>query len=634
MPLPRHQKNSFTAGEITPRLFGRGDLKAYENGAAKLRNVVIHPTGGVSRRPGLRFLDTLAGKSRLAAFEFNTEQTYLLAFSDQAVRVYKDDLLTATLVTPWTEDQLAQINWTQSADTLLVVHPDVPPKKITRTSHTDWTVTDWSFASDNDAVHQPYHKFADPEVTMAASGTSGSVTLTASADHFEAAHVGVRFRIEQKQVEITAVASPTSATADVKESLGSTSATEDWDEQAFSDARGWPVSVCFHQDRLVVGGARDLPNRLWLSKSSELFNFDLGEGLDDEAIEFSILSDSVNAIRAVFSGRHLQVFTSGAEWMVTGSPLTPENVQLNRQTRIGAPVDRTVPPRDVDGATLFVSRHGDELREFLFADVAQAYQAADLALLAQHLLRAPLDQDYDTARRLFHLVNADGTLATVTVYRSEQVTAWSLSETDGAIGALAVVDGTVYLAVERNSTYLLEKFDAALNVDSGLTGASASPKTTWSGLDHLEGRTVKVTADGALRNDAVVDNGAVTLDQPASAVEIGLAYAHRVEPLPPAAGGTTGARPGSKVRLVALTLRLMETAALCIDLGKGFKDQPFKKIATGGILDTPPVPFSGDKTLRALGWKQDGTQPLWVIEQDRPLPFTLLSATADIKVTG
>jgi hypothetical protein len=51
-------KTSFTAGEISSRLLGRGDLTAFENGAAKLRNVFIHPTGGVSRRPGLRYLDT------------------------------------------------------------------------------------------------------------------------------------------------------------------------------------------------------------------------------------------------------------------------------------------------------------------------------------------------------------------------------------------------------------------------------------------------------------------------------------------------------------------------------------------------------------------------------------------------
>ena len=42
-------KTNFTAGQVSPNLLGRGDLKIYENGARRLENVIIHPTGGVSR---------------------------------------------------------------------------------------------------------------------------------------------------------------------------------------------------------------------------------------------------------------------------------------------------------------------------------------------------------------------------------------------------------------------------------------------------------------------------------------------------------------------------------------------------------------------------------------------------------
>ena len=79
---------------------------------------------------------------------------------------------------------------------------------------------------------------------------------------FVAAHAGVRFRVAGKRVVITGVASSTAAVATVEETLASTAATTDWDEAAFSAAHGWPVCLCFHQDRLVLGGSRDLPNRL------------------------------------------------------------------------------------------------------------------------------------------------------------------------------------------------------------------------------------------------------------------------------------------------------------------------------------------------------------------------------------
>jgi len=620
-------KSNFTAGEISPQLLGRGDLRSYENGAAKLTNVFIHPTGGVSRRAGLRYVDTARGDGRLIAFEFNVQQIYLLVFTDLHVDVYRDGVLVAGFATPWSAIQIPAINWTQTADTLLVVHPDVPPKRITRTSDVAWTLTDWTFHQPLGRIYQPHHKFAADTVTLAASATTGAVTLSASANVFVADHVGTRFRLQDKEVQITSVTSATSALATVKETLVSAAASVDWEEQALSSVRGWPASVCFHQDRMVIGGSRDLPNRLWMSKSADLFNFDMGTGLDDEAIEFAILSDQVNAIRAVFSGRHLQIFTSGAEWMVTGTPLSPGNIQLTRQTQIGSPVDRTVPPRNVDGATLFAPRDGVALREFLFTDVEQAYQSADLGLLAHHLLDRARDQDFDTSRRLFHIVMDNGKMATVTIYRAEQVTAWTLQETAGLFRSVAVAGSKVYVLVQRTGGFYIETLDSTLNVDAGLTGTSQAAKTTWAGLDHLEGKTVKVVAGGAPVPDAVVTGGTVVLAHAATVVEVGLGYTHVIEPLPPVLDG--GGKPGGPVRAVAVVFRLFQTTSLRLDTGGGFVDLPFKRFGPV-MLDRPASTFTGDRRVRALGWKRSADQPLWRIEQDTPLDFTLLSVASEL----
>jgi hypothetical protein len=623
-------KTNFTAGELSLDMLGRGDLSAYANGAKRLRNVFIAPVGGVSRRAGLRHVDVARGPGRLIAFEFNTEQSYLLVVTAYHIDVYADGVKVADFAAPWSGAQIGQLRWSQTADTLLVVHPDVAPRKITRTSHVAWTIAEWSFYQKDGAVYQPTHKFAADEVTVQPSATSGTVTLTASAAVFQAAHVGARFRLKQKEVVITAVASASQATASVSQTLVDTAATTDWEEPALSPLRGWPVSVCFHQDRLVIGGSRDLPNRLWLSKSSDLFNFDLGEGLDDEAIEFALLSDQVNAIRAVFSGRHLQVFTSGAEWMVSGDPLTPGNIQLLRQTRVGSPVDRQVPPRDVDGATLYVSRNGRDLREFLYADVEQAYQSADIAMLAKHMMVAPVDQDYDPGRRLFHVVMGDGTLGTVTVYRTEKVTAWTKHETQGGFRSVAAVEGEVYVLVERFGVTMIERFDDGLALDSAMTGTADTAKVRWSGLAHLEGQTVRILADGGALEEAVVSDGAVTLREPAREVQVGLAYAHEIEPLPPVVQSASGAGPGSVVRLVRARFRLLDAKALHLDTGKGLTAIPFRRFGRHQFDAAPPA-FSGDVQIRAIGWRRDAFQPLWRIVQDVPLPCTILAVATEMK---
>ena len=470
-------KTNFTHGELSPDLYGRIDLTAYENGARKLHNVFILPTGGAQRRAGLRYVDTAPGGGRLVAFEFSTEQVYLLVFTNVQMDVYVNDVKTPQVTMPWTQAQVQQFTWTQSADTLLIVHPDVSPRKITRTSHSAWNIAEWSFYETGGVIFQPHHKFADESVTITPSGVSGSITLTASASVFQSGHVTTRLRIGGKEVLVTGYTSGTQVSATVKQTLANSSATKDWEEQAFSSVRGWPRTVAFHQDRLVIGGSRDLPNQLWMSKSADLFNFDLGTGLDDEGIDFAILSDQVNAIRAIFSGRHLQIFTSGTEWMVSGDPLTPTRIQLKRQTRVGSVMSRYIPPRDVDGATLFVGATGNELREFLFTDIEQAYQATDLALMSRHLIKDPVDLDYDAQRRLLHIVLADGSLATVTNYRSEQVTAWTRQVTDGVFLSVAVVGIVVYFLVEREGAIHVEHFDDDLNLDAALTGEQTQPAT-------------------------------------------------------------------------------------------------------------------------------------------------------------
>ncbi len=629
MPRIPTIKTTFTAGEVSPDLLGRGDLNAYDNGALKLRNVFIQPTGGVVRRSGLRYIDTAAGAGRMVAFEFNTEQTYLLVFTHLSCAIYANDALEATLATPWAIADIPQLAWTQSADTLLLTHPDYAPRKLIRTNTGAWAIGNWDFYTAQNRVHQPMYKFAPSATTVTPSATTGTITVTASSEVFEAGHAGTRMRIGNKEIAVTAVLSPTVISASVIEPLLSVTPTVDWDEQAFSPVRGYPVTSAFHQDRLVIGGSRDLPNRLWMSQSGDLFNFDLGTGLDSESIEFGIFSDQVNAIRGVFSGRHLQVFTSGSEWMVTGDPLTPSTVQIKRQTRVGSMIHRYIAPIDVDGATLFVARNGQELREFIYTSIEEAYQATDIALLSHHIITTPVDQDFDQKRRLLFLVRADGKFATLTVYRAESVAAWTLHETAGQVISVSVVGDQVYFLIVRNGAYAIEVLDDLVQLDAALAGEVGTPATIWDGLSHLNGQSISLVADGKIVPDQVVSGGQIHLVTPARSVQAGLPFTHVIEPLPPSNISDVGA--ARAVRLVEATFRLRDTGALSLDTGRGLKDISLRRIGAGDtILDAPPPLVTGDIRVRAYGWKNDTSKPLWRIEQSQPLPFALLSVQTDI----
>ena len=154
MPKVTGAKQNFTAGELSPRLHGRTDLGRYQNGAKTLENFLVQPHGGVTRRPGTKFVKevkTSANQTRLIPFQFNVDQAYIIEFGNQYIRFYKDggNIVSSgspvEVATPYLTADLPDIVYAQTADVMYIVHPDHAPRKLTRTSHTAWTLTEVDF---------------------------------------------------------------------------------------------------------------------------------------------------------------------------------------------------------------------------------------------------------------------------------------------------------------------------------------------------------------------------------------------------------------------------------------------------------------------------------------------------------
>ena len=427
--------------------------------------------------------------------------------------------------------------------------------------------------------------------------------------------------------------SPTEVKATVNCKLASTGSTNDWEESAFSPLRGWPNSITFHQNRLVFGGSKSLPNRLWFSKSGDLFCFDIGTGLDDEAIEFGILSDQVNTIKALVSARHLLVFTTGAEWMVSGNPLTPTSIQLSRQTSTGSYDKCCLYPQQIDGATVFVSQSGHQLREFLYTDTEQAYQSKDLTLMSGEIISSPVDNDFSRDECVLYIVLADGSVSCLTSYRTEEVTAWSKLRTNGKFLSVAVIGNEIYFCTLRKNGYFIEKISDEFYADCAVKLHSETPKKLWSGLEHLEGCEISVLADDFSVGKYKVENGCIDLLEEASDLVVGLPYEHIIEPLPYVADAVRPYSPQA-LRVISGLFRILNTRCFCIDMGNGYLQVPLKRLFKDDILDAPPSSYSGDVRLRALGWIREMDKPLWSIKSDEPLAFTLLSAVLEVKIKG
>lgn len=642
-------KTSFASGELDPLLFGRIDLRAQEDGARRLRNVFVHPGGGVSRRPGTRILAEVPDAVRLVPFD-DTDAAFLLVLAPWRVVILADGAPVADLEAPWTAAQLAELDWARYRDRLYLVHPDVRGVEIVRRrgasgSGDDWELRFWQFETvevEPGVVRPlaPFAKIAPPDTAVRVrrdgadppAGASVGDFVIVDARHtagasldrvFEPAHYGVWLRIGGRHVRIVNYLAPNQVLAKAYDSFPDSAWTLRWEEEVFSPARGWPRTVTFHQDRMVIGGSRDLPDWVWMSRTGRPMSFDPGTGLDDEAIAFRLSDDSSHVVTGLVPGRNLQIFTSTGEWIVKGFPVTPSATQVERQTRIGSRITPRVRPVDVDGATLFVSATGRELREFLYTEVEQAYQAADIATLSRHLLQDPLDATFDGTRRLLWIVRGDGRIATVTIDRNANVAAWTLQELSGRALAVATLRDRLLLLVRWRGRTLIETLAEDCWLDHVEEFEASAPTTVWPGFARHVGAEIVALADGREVFRGTLGSEALLLGSPASRVQVGVAYAHEIEPTP-CAVAPRGVALDALHRPIRLTFRVAESRRLRVDTGTG------ERIVPLAAADGPA--FSGDHALRATGWRRGFDAVAWRIRDDFPEPFTLLAAQTELKV--
>jgi hypothetical protein len=540
---------------------------------------------------------------------------------------------------PFTTAQIFDMQYNQLNDWMYFVHPSVHPHKLVRLADDEWTF---------EPVAWDYPPFGDENVkdtTLAVSATTGdAVTLTASADLFEAGHVGAFFALSHRRenanieldlllvdatsselrmagewqlftyenwsgtlhlersfddgatwevirsftgkndrnispsgtvslealfrlryvsggsmpvgvtadgravfeaidskitghVEIVSVTNATTAFGKVKISPASTTATKMWREGAWSEKRGFPRSITFHEQRLVYGGSTSAPRRVWLSATGDVENFRFGS-LDTDAFTYQ-LSGKANAIQWLASIQGIAVGTLGDELVMTGTsaqdPLTPKDPNAPKQSSRGSAY---LPAIQADDVVLFVQSDKRTVREFVFEFAKGGYVSQPMTLLAEHvtksgILQMALQQKPET---IVWCVTVDGRLVGMTYERGQEVVAWHRHPTAGFVESVAVISGTppgadeIWICVRRTvdgaTVRYLERLDPEhwnkveaeekeqfICCDSAIVRELGSPSSTIDGLDHLEGCEVSVLTDGAVHPPRTVTSGEIELQR-------------------------------------------------------------------------------------------------------------------------
>lgn len=642
---------NFATGELDPLLRARVDLTAYNNALAKATNVLIQPQGGLRRRPGTKHIFELpnasAGASsagagvRLVSFQFSVADSYMLCFTHNRMHVVKNGAIVTNingtgnsyLTTTISSDMVDDMCWTQSADTLIVVHPDLQPIKIVRgASDSLWTASTITF----DSIPKYAYTLAatNPAATLTPSAVSGNVTLTASAGVFSAGNVNQYVNVAtQGRARIVEYVSTTVVKAITEYPFFDTSAVASggWELETgyvdvWSSTKGWPRTVTFHEGRLYFGGSKSRPSTIWGSKIGLFFDFVPTESLDDDAVEATLDTNDLNVITDIISSRDFQVFTTGGEFYIPQAntdPVTPLTFTFKNVSRNGIKPGTRV--QSVESGSIYIQRQGKSLNEFVFSDTQLTYITQRISLLSGHLLKGPQRialrraSSTEEADLLLMTNTDDGSMAVFSIMRSQQVTSPSEFLTDGEFIDVGVDVNAIYAVTKRvfNGTtrYFIELFGYEYFTDCAFVGGAAA---SASSLPHVA-KSLNVICDGSPQgNETVSGGGSVTFDRSsATSYEVGLPITVYVKTMPAEVKLQTGSRVSFKKRIVEISAVVNETQNMIIN------NQPVAfRLFDNPLLDDPLPEFTGIKRVNGvLGYSRE---QFIEVSQDLPVKMNLL----------
>jgi len=479
-------QNSFKSGAISQKLIGRTDLEERPNAVEKMENFLVMPEGGAVRRPGSRqFTQTALTQTNndTAIFPFIVSQTeaYLVVlYSDNSganrfgnFEIYNsigNKVAVTSLSSIGTFATITSdgFSFAQVADIMIITHSSghYEPLVVLRTatsafSYGRWTGSAFPVLKGNthEGIRLPFKATNTSALTL--TWDSGTGKVTASAALFDIVEdVGRRVRMQVgsdegilelrvdagnsttvfKAVNLISAAPVTSATA-----------TTDWSFSEFTREINspatklgiYPRTVAAFQQRLIFGGTSEKPDTLWASKTGNLFHFMQERLADDASTDVSGLgffgavkdtdpfattpaSNQVNAIQWLMSSQGLEIGTLGAEY--TADIVAANNVSylaLKEQTSVGG---SDVSPVRIGASTIFVSRDGKRVREFIFNDRNGTFLANNLTVLNSDILYHGFDEG----------VNSDTPKSTIIIeqlnYQQSRDIVWALTNTGVLFG--------------------------------------------------------------------------------------------------------------------------------------------------------------------------------------------------------
>lgn len=405
----------------------------------------------------------------------------------------------------------------------------------------------------------------------------------------------------------------------------------------------YPSTVGFFEQRRCFAGSLNEPQTFYATRSGTDSDMSYRfPSQSDDRLKFKIRAREVNSIRHIVPLNELLLLTSSAEWRVSSinsDVLTPDSISIRPQSYVGS---SNVQPEIVNNSLVFCSARGGHVRELGYNWQSQGFVTSDLSIRAAHLFDHETITDMCMSRSphpIVWFVSTTGNLLGLTYIPEEQVASWHQHTTSGKFkSCCAVAEGDediLYVITERTVGGTFSRFVERLAeqkqptdlkdsyfVDCG-SYYSGTPVTIVSGLTWLEGATVKVLADGKVHRDLVVSGFSITLDYPASTVQVGLGYSAELQTLP-VAMQTDGLGQGRTKNVNRAWLRMVRSSGVMIGPDSSH-------VVKSNLYDGVPQTVRTDEVEVVLSpsWSRDGR--IYVLQSD-PLPIVITNLTVEISI--
>lgn len=655
-------QNNFNGGVLGKLLLDRYDLTSYPNALKVGKNAFPLTEGPFVKRPGSIYVaDVLDNQeARLVSFRFSKDIKYLLEFTPNKIRFFKNrELLDYSLSTDLTFDEYKSLYTAQLSDLLLMVSNDVFPMQLKRTSDTDWSISKIEF------YDGPYLDTNLTDTELYCNGKTGSVNLNATTDLFTADDVGRHWRlrsgdgwawgvctefVDARQVKI-----------DVKEGEMPISPyqTKLWKKGVFSNTSNFPSVVCLHAKRLWLGGFPENPSLVVASKSSDFFNFspaDISTAAigENNSISINLSASGVSDIQFIAGGdKGLDIGTSGGIWIVdTSEGFVDQSAFASLKNNQGAD---NIKPIVTGPSVVYVQRSSKKIMDIQYSFTEDGYNAPELSLFNRDYMKngiSYIEYQQDPISCIWCL-DKKGKIYTLNYDKNQSVYAWVEQDFSGVVESFTVipsVDGSsedIWLSIRRKvggaekryieympsweeMSYVDRK--SIVYCDCAIRQHYDVKTNVLSNLNKLEGNEVAILGDGNYLGIFTIENGEITLAEGVEVADVvvGLVESYELATINRNYGFTNGSTLHKKKNISGIKVGLLESLGGEYNLDGSEKYYPFEFFNSSVNLDTNVPLFTGIKDVdaRPLG-DEFGTI---YIRHRQPLPFILTSLTFDLEL--